>query len=141
MHKGYWIAVVLLVLCAAAAQSVAVRSPSGNDNPSASKNRAVAVPPPTSAANLATAKKMPNGAGKNVVVSKCGTCHALSVVTRDRKTYDQWIETINTMASRGMSANQSEMFTALRYLDKYYGRKAPAKSPKALNSTKPAGSD
>lgn len=139
MHKGRWIAVVLIILCAAAAQTVAVRPSSGN--PSVSKNHAVAVPSPTSAANLATAKKMPNDAGKNVVVSKCGTCHALSVVTRDRKTYDQWVETINTMASRGMSATQSEMFTALRYLDKYYGQKTPAKSPKALHSAKPVGSD
>jgi hypothetical protein len=141
MHKGHWIAVVLLILCAAAAQTVAVRSSPGNGNPSASKNQAVAVPAPTSAANFATAKKMPNGSGKNVVVSKCGTCHALSVVTRDHKTYDQWVETINTMTSRGMSATQSEMFTALRYLDKYYGQKTPAKSPRALHGTKPAGSD
>jgi len=141
MRNTQWIAVVLLILCAAAVRTVAIQSSAGNGNASASKKHVVAVPPYASASNLTTARKMPKGAGKNVVVSKCGACHALSVVTRDRKSYDQWVETINTMASRGMSATQGEMFTALQYLDKYYGQKTPAKSPKPLNSAKPVASN
>jgi len=128
MRKRQLIAVVLLIFCAAAAQRSAIRPSAGNGNPSQSKNRDTAIPPPSRAANLATSNKMPNGAGKNVVVNKCGTCHALSLVTRDRKTHDQWIETISTMSSRGMAASEDEMFAALRYLDKYYGQKASAKS-------------
>jgi cytochrome c5 len=130
MHKRHLIAAVLLIFCAAAAQRSAVRTASGSGDPIPSKKHEIAVAPPTPAANLATAKRMPNGIGKEVVVSKCGTCHALSVVTRDRKTHDQWIETISTMSAKGLQASEDEMFTVLQYLDRYYGPRTSAKSPK-----------
>jgi len=43
---------------------------------------------------------LPEGEGKKEVVASCGQCHGLDVVTSQRKTREQWQQTVNKMITQ-----------------------------------------
>ena len=72
-----------------------------------------------------TSKALPPGEGRQLIVKHCSHCHALTVVTRERRTRDDWISEIQSMASKGMDADPDQMLVILNYLSKNFG---PAKT-------------
>ena len=58
------------------------------------------------------AKLMPEGNGKNAVVSRCTTCHSLERILSARKTPDKWQETVTRMR-----ANLQDDFRPLDHIN------------------------
>jgi hypothetical protein len=87
------------------------------------------------------AQGLPDGPGKDLVESQCGSCHGLEQVQAHRDTRDGWEGVVNYMVSRGMAATDEEVKTMTDYLAKNYAPApkppAPAKS-KANVTAKPA---
>lgn len=60
--------------------------------------------------------QLPEGKGKETVVRLCSDCHAARVVTSARKTQDQWLQTVETMADKGINASDDDFTTVVEYL-------------------------
>jgi mono/diheme cytochrome c family protein len=43
---------------------------------------------------------LPEGEGKKEVAASCGQCHRLNVVTSQRKTREQWQQTVDKMITK-----------------------------------------
>lgn len=74
------------------------------------------------------AQGLPDGPGKDVVETQCGSCHGLEQVTAHRDTKDGWSSLVDYMVSRGMAATEAEVKTMIEYLAKTY---PPAPKPPA----------
>lgn len=66
------------------------------------------------------AQGLPDGAGKDLVESQCGSCHGLEQVQAHRDTQDGWQSLVDYMVSRGMAATDAEVKTMVEYLAKSY---------------------
>ena len=77
-----------------------------------------AVALPTHAADL------PEGAGKDVVVKNCGTCHDLVMATRRRQSRAGWDTDVNKMVLLGAKISDDDLDPILDYLTKYFGPEA-----------------
>jgi hypothetical protein len=72
------------------------------------------------------AQEMPEGKGKELVVSLCSGCHGLEQVTSQRANKEGWETIVDYMVSRGMSATDEEYNTVVAYLAAAFPQ-APAK--------------
>lgn len=66
------------------------------------------------------AQGLPDGPGKDLVESQCGSCHGLEQVQVHRDTQDGWQSLVDYMVSRGMAATDAEVKTMVEYLAKAY---------------------
>lgn len=82
------------------------------------------------AAPCATAQDLPDGAGKDVVVKACTSCHDADNFTSKKHTKAEWKEVVDTMVAYGaeVSDDQSEIITT--YLAKNYGKDANLGTPR-----------
>lgn len=88
------------------------------------------TPPPKKVDKAEVARTMrcqlPEGKGKDVVVRLCADCHAARVVTTARKTPDQWLQTVETMADKGINASDDDFGAVVEYLSAHLGPDNPA---------------
>ncbi len=63
---------------------------------------------------------LPAGPGRDSVVRVCSGCHALGVVTREQHDEAGWREIVDTMASRGAMASNSELAEIQSYLASHF---------------------
>lgn len=72
-----------------------------------------------------TAESIPEGAGKDVLISKCVTCHGLSTALAKRASRMGWEQTINKMID-SYSANISNLEKAelINYMAEHYNESA-----------------
>lgn len=82
-----------------------------------------------------SAAALPPGPGRNVVISKCSSCHAMALVQAERHDADGWDETVDKMVDRGLMISDPDRAQVVAYLTKIYG--PTAKAATAL-TTKPA---
>ena len=80
--------------------------------------------------------QLPEGKGKDTVVRLCSDCHAARVVTTARKTQDQWLQTVETMADKGINASDDEFTAVVEYLSAHLGPDNPA-SPDSAKKDAP----
>jgi len=69
---------------------------------------------------------LPNGAGKDVVLRVCTQCHDLARVKSQKRTKEEWNDTVDKMAVRGARASDEEFETIVTYLTKYFGKEQPS---------------
>lgn len=69
--------------------------------------------------------QLPEGKGKETVVRLCADCHAARTVTTARKTPDQWLETVETMADKGINASDDDFGAVVEYLSAHLGPNDP----------------
>jgi hypothetical protein len=76
------------------------------------------------AAPHAMAQDLPDGAGKDVVIKACTSCHDADNFTSKKHTKAEWKEVVDTMVAYGaeITDEQSEIITT--YLAKNYGKDA-----------------
>jgi mono/diheme cytochrome c family protein len=74
---------------------------------------------------------LPAGAGKEVFVRACTTCHASSTVTTQRKTADEWKTTISEMRDRGATVSDAETGQIIQYLATNFGPRQGDPPPKS----------
>jgi cytochrome c5 len=65
---------------------------------------------------------MPEGRGKDVVLSVCTMCHDLSRVRRGRRSPEEWMETLNSMLNEGAPLSDADYPVVLAYLSKNFAQ-------------------
>ncbi len=92
-------------------------------------------------ATAAMADPLPAGPGRNVVVSKCSSCHATALIENERHDADGWQDTLDKMVDRGLVVSDAERAQIVAYLVRVQGPQAtpaPAAKPAAAIPAKPA---
>lgn len=74
------------------------------------------------AATQAAAVTLPNGAGKELVESRCGACHDLQRITAVKRQKRDWDGIVANMYERFGLASPDEMQTIAAYLAAQFGR-------------------
>jgi putative heme-binding domain-containing protein len=89
----------------------------------------------------AVAQALPDGKGKAEFVHNCTACHRADMVTRVKKTPDEWKKSVFEMASRGTDGTQEDLDNVVLYLDKFYAldKPAPAEGTPSTASTSNSG--
>jgi len=67
------------------------------------------------------AQDLPEGAGKELVMSVCTACHELTRIVSKKRTKEEWSDTVDKMAMRGAKATDEEFDKIVAYLTKYFG--------------------
>ena len=74
------------------------------------------------------AQDLPDGAGKELVMSVCSVCHELGRITSKKRTKEEWSDTVDKMAKNGAKATDEEFDMIVAYLAKYFGKDEAAKN-------------
>jgi hypothetical protein len=72
---------------------------------------------------------LPDGKGKDQVMVYCTTCHAISIVTAQRKSTQQWGDTVEMMMSRGAQVTEEDYPVVVEYLGANFSEQASGKAP------------
>jgi hypothetical protein len=89
--------------------------------------------------NAASAQQgLPDGLGKTEFVHNCTACHRADMVTRVKKTPEDWRKSVDEMASRGTDGTKEDLDNAYLYLVKNYSIDKPEGA--AHPAMPPAGS-
>ena len=83
---------------------------------------------------LAQDAPLPDGPGKQQIMTACTACHAITQVTSQRRSPASWADTVDQMISRGAEVSEADYPVVVAYLSKHYGT-APAAA--AAAPTKP----
>jgi len=67
---------------------------------------------------------LPEGAGKQLVETRCTLCHDLGKVTAAARSKEEWDRIVKNMAARGLTARPEEINTITSYLTAQFGKKA-----------------
>jgi hypothetical protein len=90
-------------------------------------------------ANETSAQTLPDGKGKAEFVHNCTACHRADMVTRVKKTPDDWRKSVDDMAARGTDGTKEDLDNVVLYLDTYFSTGKPA--PAATTQPAPPSSD
>lgn len=63
---------------------------------------------------------MPDGRGKDVVLSVCTMCHDLKRIRQGRRSPEEWMETLNSMLNEGAPLSDADYPVVLAYLSKNF---------------------
>ena len=85
----------------------------------------------------AVGQALPDGKGKTEFVHNCTACHRADMVTRVKKTPDDWKKSVFEMASRGTDGTKEDLDNVVLYLDTFYALGKPA-AAEGTPSTAPA---
>jgi hypothetical protein len=89
-------------------------------------------------------QNLPDGKGKEEFVHNCTACHRAEMVTRVKKTPEDWRKSVDEMASRGTDGTKEDLDNAYIYLVTYYAKDASDSAPPAHpapSSTPPGSSE
>lgn len=67
--------------------------------------------------NEAFGQTLPDGKGKAEFVHNCTACHRADMVTRVKKTPDEWRKSVDDMAARGTDGTKEDLDNVVLYLD------------------------
>jgi len=84
----------------------------------------------------ALAQTLPDGKGKAEFIHNCTACHRADMVTRVRKTPDEWRKSVDEMAARGTDGTKEDLDNVVLYLDTYFAADTPD-APGSKESTTP----
>ncbi len=85
----------------------------------------------------ALGETLPDGKGKAEFVHNCTACHRADMVTRVKKTPDDWRKSVDEMASRGTDGSKEDLDNVVLYLDTNYAIDKSG-STEAAQSTTPS---
>jgi quinoprotein glucose dehydrogenase len=71
------------------------------------------------------AQDLPDGAGKELVMTVCTQCHDTARIVSKRKTKMEWNDLVDSMAMRGAKGSDEEFDTIVNYLAKNFGKDRP----------------
>ena len=64
---------------------------------------------------------LPDGPGKEVILNTCTQCHDLYRIKANRRSSEEWEETLNSMLNEGAQLNDEEFARVHQYLSKNFG--------------------
>ena len=130
---------VLLALAAGSAIGCGPAAAPPPDTTAASPAEAAAMAPPpepellrrAEALERAALAALPAGAGHDVVVGGCITCHSATMLTQQRKDSAGWSKTVATMVGWGAPVTPAQQPVLVAYLAEHYPARAqgPAAKP------------
>jgi mono/diheme cytochrome c family protein len=82
---------------------------------------APATPAVTPAPASSQTAELPDGDGKVLATQYCQTCHQLALVTKARKSADEWRQTVRKMVNYGSTLPQQDVDPLVRYFAKNLG--------------------
>lgn len=85
----------------------------------------------------AQGQTLPDGKGKAEFVHNCTACHRADMVTRVKKTPDEWRKSVDEMASRGTDGSKEDLDNAYLYLVTNYAADKPG-PPATTQTTTPS---
>jgi quinoprotein glucose dehydrogenase len=91
------------------------RAPSASTTAGASTPALAPTAPPR-------AGDLPGGAGRDVVVRMCGSCHGVSTLTAARRTAQDWRRVTADMIARGATGSAADADAVVHYLTAQFGR-------------------
>ena len=91
--------------------------------------------------NEAFGQTLPDGKGKAEFVHNCTACHRADMVTRVKKTPEEWRKSVDEMASRGTDGSKEDLDNAYLYLVTNYGADKPIPTAAAQSTTPSSTSD
>jgi quercetin dioxygenase-like cupin family protein len=97
---------------------------------------APAVALPRSQANDATSR-MPDGAGKKMIIDKCQLCHSLELIATSRRSKDDWQGIVDSMVQKGAPLADDEVEMVVNYLATNYGPKMTASTAPMTSTESP----
>jgi len=59
---------------------------------------------------------LPEGAGKEILLNKCTSCHDLKRVRQHFASPEEWADTLSSMENEGLMLSEEEFVTVLKYL-------------------------
>jgi cytochrome c5 len=71
----------------------------------------------------ADSARLPDGEGRKIVETGCGSCHSLELVTNKRLSNHEWQGIVNAMIDRGAALTKDQVVSVVGYLGKNFGRK------------------
>jgi hypothetical protein len=80
--------------------------------------------------------QLPQGPAKALVVEACTQCHAVSIITDQKRTAEDWSDILNRMVDLGAPINSQQQAEILTYLKTTLGMKG---DQTALAPTSPKG--
>jgi mono/diheme cytochrome c family protein len=87
----------------------------------------------------AASQPLPEGKGKAEFVHNCTACHRAEMVTRVKKTPQDWRKSVDDMAARGTDGTPQDMDNIVAYLSKNYGLPTGSSAAAAPAATAAAG--
>lgn len=92
-------------------------------------------------ANRALGDTLPEGKGKAEFVHNCTACHRADMVTRVKKTPDDWRKSVDDMASRGTDGSKEDLDNVVLYLDTNFAidKSGSAGAPQSTTPSSSAG--
>jgi competence protein ComEA len=60
-------------------------------------------------------------AAEETTTTVCGQCHPIPEITRTRRTWRQWNDSVVTMGALGAPATEAQLTTVKLYMTRYYG--------------------
>lgn len=103
-----------LLLALAACDRGGARHAQTHDAPPPAPDSALAAR--LAALENAAIDSLPPGAGKDVLLRACTRCHAVALVTQQRKPPAEWAKTVDKMAAWGATLAPAEKQTLTDYL-------------------------
>lgn len=100
-------------------------------DPAASQDALVAPAPTKTAQRLdpqraallsQQAALLPPGAGRDITIRACSTCHGLDLITNERLSPREWTNVVQTMSAKGASASATELEIIRAYLAQAFPR-------------------
>lgn len=76
----------------------------------------------------ASDQNLPDGKGKAEFIHNCTACHRADMVTRVKKTPDEWRKSVDDMAARGTDGTKQDLDNVVLYLDTYFSTGKPVSS-------------
>jgi len=88
--------------------------------------------------NQVFAENLPDGKGKAEFVHNCTACHRADMVTRVKKTPEEWRKSVDEMAARGTDGTKEDLDNVVLYLDTYFAIGNPASADAKPSTTTPS---
>jgi len=80
---------------------------------------------------------LPDGKGKAEFIHNCTACHSANMVTRVKKTPDEWRKSVDEMAARGTDGSKEDLDNVVLYLDTNFATDKPGPAA-AIQLTTPS---
>jgi cytochrome c5 len=77
--------------------------------------------------HAAPAGKLPEGDGRKIVESTCGSCHGLDIVTSKQYSKERWQSVVTEMIAQGAPLTKAQVSRVVEYLARNFGEESRAK--------------
>lgn len=82
---------------------------------------APAAPAPAAPAPAAGPDELPAGVGREAVLKGCGGCHGIGQVITERRSREEWANTVTMMITNGAPVSEAEFDLVVNYLATHFG--------------------